>query len=286
MGVIALFARGSLPSATLEAMASAADGIALGIEQMRANEALRDSEAKLQAIVNNAIDAIITIDVEGTVLSFNPSAERVFGYPADEVLGRNVSRLMPLRTARSTTTTWPGTSEPEGAGSSALGRELLAQRRDGTVFPVEIGVSEIQVEGKAIFVGILRDISERRAAVEEIRNLNAGLELTVARRTAELESMLANATIGLAFFDRQLRFLRVNRHLAEYTGIPVEEFLGRTLRELDASLPIRSNRSFTRFSRLARPSSDWSIPSAGSPHPTRSARCWRAISPWSMPRER
>ena len=96
VGVIALFARRSLSRATLEALGSVADGIALGIEQMRANEALRDSEAKLQAIVNNAIDAIVTIDVEGTVLSFNPSAERVFGYSAEEVLGRNVSLLMPL----------------------------------------------------------------------------------------------------------------------------------------------------------------------------------------------
>ena len=148
-------------------------------------------------------------------------------------------------------------------------------------------MSEIRVGGKVIFVGILRDITERKAAEEEIRNLNASLELTVARRTAELESMLANATIGLAFFDRQLRFLRVNRHLAEYTGVPVEEFLGRTLRELDSPLS-RSGRTDPSedLSRPARPSSDWSIQSAGSPRPTRSARCWRAISRWSMPKER
>ena len=96
IGVIALFARRSLTHATLEAMASVADEIALGIEQKRAEEALRDSEAKLQATVNTSFGAIITIDVEGNVLSFNPSAERVFGYAAAEVLGRNVSMLMPL----------------------------------------------------------------------------------------------------------------------------------------------------------------------------------------------
>jgi len=198
-----------------------------------AEEALRDSEAKLQAIVNTAVDAIITIDVQGTVLSFNPSAERVFGFAADEVLGRNVSMLMPLPHSQEHSghvARYIQTGERRVIG---IGREIPAQRKDGTVFPMEIGVSEIRVGGNVIFVGILRDITERKAAEEEIRKLNTSLELMVARRTAELESMLANATIGLAFFDRHLRFLRVNRTLAEYKGVPVEDHLGRTIRELD-----------------------------------------------------
>ncbi|MGA2704299.1 MAG: PAS domain S-box protein, partial [Isosphaeraceae bacterium] len=236
IGVIALFARRSLTHATLQAMASVADEIALGIEQKRAEEALRDSEAKLQAIVNTAVDAIITIDVQGTVLSFNPSAERVFGFAADEVLGRNVSMLMPLPHSQehgNYVARYIRTGERRVVG---FGREIPAQRKDGTVFPMEIGVSEIRLGGKVIFVGMLRDISERKAAEEQIRKLNANLELMVARRTAELESMLANATIGLAFIDRHLRFLRVNRTLAEYTGVPVEDHLGRTIRELDTPL--------------------------------------------------
>ena len=209
-----------------------ADEIALGIEQKRAEEALRDSEAKLQAIVNTAVDAIITIDVEGTVLSFNPSAERVFGYAAAEVLGRNVSMLMPLPHSQehgNYMARYLRTGERRIIG---IGREIPAQRKDGTVFPAEIGVSETRVGGNVIFVGILRDITERKAAEEEIRKLNASLELMVARRTAELESMLANATIGLAFFDRDFRFIRINRCLAEFNGIPLEAHLGRSLREL------------------------------------------------------
>src|SRR5271157_1489072 len=200
----------------------------------QAEEALRDSEAKLQAIVNTAVDAIITIDVQGTVLSFNPSAERVFGFAADEVLGRNVSMLMPLPQSQEHSghvARYIQTGERRIIG---FGREIPAQRKDGTVFPMEIGVSEIRVGGNVIFVGILRDITGRKAAEEEIRKLNMSLELMVAQRTAELESMLANATIGLAFFDRHLRFLRVNRTLAEYSGVPVEDHLGRTIRELDS----------------------------------------------------
>ena len=232
VGVIALFARRPLTHATLQAMASVADEIALGIDQKRADEELRDSEAKLQAIVNTAFGAIITIDVEGTVLSFNPSAERVFGYAKAEVLGRNVSMLMPLphsQEHRNYMARYLRTGDRHIIG---IGREITAQRKDGTIFPAEIGVSETRVGGKVIFVGILLDITERKAAEKEIRNLNASLELMVARRTAELESMLANATIGLAFFDRDFRFIRINHCLAEFNGIPLEAHLGRSLRDL------------------------------------------------------
>src|SRR5208337_4294033 len=136
-------------------------------ERKRVEEALRDSEAKLQAIVNTAVDAIITIDVQGTVLSFNPSAERVFGFAADEVLGRNVSMLMPL----------PHSQEHSGhvaryiqSGERrviGVGREVHAQKKDGTVFPMEIGVSEIRVGGNVIFFFNDTATTERKAAEEE-----------------------------------------------------------------------------------------------------------------------
>ena len=195
-------------------------------------EALRDSETKLQAIVNTAVGAIITIDVEGTVLCFNPSAERVFGYAAAEVLGRNVSMLMPLPHSQEHANYMARYLRTGERHIIGIGREITAQRKDGTIFPAEIGVSETRVGGKMIFVGILLDITERKAAEKEIRNLNASLELMVARRTAELESMLANATIGLAFFDRDFRFIRINHCLAEFNGIPLEAHLGRSLRDL------------------------------------------------------
>ena len=87
-------------------------------------------------------------------------------------------------------------------------------------------------EEELVFNGVLFDISERKRAEEEIRALNARLEERVAARTAELESMLANATVGLAFFDRDVRFIRINHCLAEFNGIPREAHLGRSLRDL------------------------------------------------------
>src|SRR5271157_3042779 len=267
VGVMALFARRSLTHATLEAMASVADEIALGIEQKRAEEALRDSEAKLQAIVDTAVDAIITIDIQGTVLSFNPSAERVFGYAAAEVLGRNVSMLMPLPHSQehgNYMARYLRTGERHIIG---IGREITAQRKDGTIFPTEIGVSEIRVGGNVIFVGIIRDITERKAAEEEIRKLNASLELVVARRTAELESMLANATIGLAFFDRDIRYLRINRCLAEINGIPADAHLGRPLRELLPGIAETVEPIVRRIFETGRPHTGLEIEGMTAAHP-------------------
>ncbi|MGC8642574.1 MAG: PAS domain-containing hybrid sensor histidine kinase/response regulator, partial [Isosphaeraceae bacterium] len=192
-------------------------------------EALRDSEAKLQAVVNTAVDAIIMIEARGTVLSFNPSAERIFGFAADEVLGHDVSMLMPEPYSREHgeyLARYLRTGEARVVGRR---KEIPAQRKDGSVFPMEIGLSKIQVGDKVIFVGILHDITGRKAAEDEIRQLNTSLELMVERRTAELESMLANAPIGLAFYDRECRFLRINRCLAAINGLPIEAHLGQTI---------------------------------------------------------
>ena len=92
--------------------------------------------------------------------------------------------------------------------------------------------SQVEPDGSIVWHGFLMDVTERKQAEEEIRELNASLERRVAERTAELESMLASATIGLCFFDRDLRFLRINHCLAQINGIPVEAHLGRPLREV------------------------------------------------------
>src|SRR5271157_3548720 len=104
--------------------------------------------------------------------------------------------------------------------------------RDGQFKWVQ-GLSSPHVEEEElVFNGVVFDISERKQAEEESRALNARLEERVAARTAELESMLANATVGLAFFDRDGRFVRINHCLAEINGIPLEAHLGRSLRDL------------------------------------------------------
>ena len=138
-------------------------------ERKRVEAALQASEACTRAIVETAVDGIITIDERGLIESFNPAAERLFGYQAGEVLGQPVSRLMPSPH-----------SDEHGAYLArylrtgdrrviGVGRWLTGRRKDGTEFPLELAVAEFQVGGKRAFAGIARDLSERRRLEEQFR---------------------------------------------------------------------------------------------------------------------
>ena len=136
-------------------------------ERKRAEEVLRESESRTRAIVNTAVDAIITIDEQGIVESFNPAAERIFGYTADEVIGQNVKILMSL----------PYHEEHDGYLANYLttgkkkiigiGREVMGRHKDGTIFPMDLAVSEVCLGERRIFTGIMRDITERRVLYEK-----------------------------------------------------------------------------------------------------------------------
>ncbi|AHF04186.1 histidine kinase [Marichromatium purpuratum 984] len=128
----------------------------------RAEFALRDQSQHTQAILDNVIDGIVTAGPEGTVTSFNPAAERIFGYTAAEVVGGNLSMLMPE----------PYHSAHDGymnhylrtGDERVIGvtRELKGRRKDGTVFPMELAVSRIERGDRPFFIGMIRDITERK----------------------------------------------------------------------------------------------------------------------------
>lgn len=146
----------------------------------RAEEALAGQSARLAAIVETAVDAIITIDELGTIDSFNPAAERLFGYARDEVLGKNVSRLMPSpyhEEHDGYLAHYLATGEKRVIG---LGREVVAQRKDGTTFPMLLAVSEMRVGNRRMFTGIVHDITQRKQAEERqallIRELESANE--------------------------------------------------------------------------------------------------------------
>jgi PAS domain S-box-containing protein len=125
-------------------------------------EALRKSEERVRSIVESAVDAIIVIDVRGTIQAFNPSAERLFGYRLDEALGRNVNMLMPSPDRERHDEYlhhYLTTGEQKIIG---IGREVTARRKDGTTFPVHLSVGEMKSDaGTRSFTGILHDLSDR-----------------------------------------------------------------------------------------------------------------------------
>ncbi len=161
-------------------------------ERKRAEEELRVSQKKLahseiqtRTVLENVVDGIITISTQGIVQTFNPAAERIFGYSPNEVIGQNVKMLMDE----------PYREEHDGylknylqtgqAKIIGMTRELSGHRKDGSVFPLELAVSEMYMGEQRFFSGIVRDISERKKVEEELRHHRDHLEEAVQERTAD-----------------------------------------------------------------------------------------------------
>jgi two-component system sensor kinase FixL len=141
--------------------------------RVQMEEQLRDSEARWRAIVETAVDGIVVIDERGRIEAFNQAAERLFGYGADEVLGRNVNMLMPSpyheeHDAYLDRYLTSGVKKIIGIGRAVLGR-----RKDGTTFPIHLSVGEMTVGGERKFSGIIHDLTSRVQLEEQLREQSA-----------------------------------------------------------------------------------------------------------------
>ena len=137
---------------------------------------LRDSAERLRAILETAVEGIITIDEHGIIESFNLAAERIFGYTADEVTGRNVSMLMPSPHREQHDTYLSNYLHTGHAKIIGIGREIAARRKNGTVFPMDLSVSEVQLADRRLFTGFIRDITERKEAEKALLHYAALVE--------------------------------------------------------------------------------------------------------------
>lgn len=137
-----------------------------------AEEKEQESAQRIRAIFEAAAVGIVTINLDSIIQTFNPAAEKMFGYTADEIVGRDVCELMPSPYREE----HAGhiTRYVEGRGGTSVGRVrvLEAVRKDGTVFPIELTISEVPLEGDNIFTGFINDVSERQEAEERLRGLN------------------------------------------------------------------------------------------------------------------
>jgi two-component system, LuxR family, sensor kinase FixL len=166
-------------------------------------ENLHEKAARLQAILDTTVDGIITIDELRIVQSFNNAAERIFGYPAGEVIGRNVNILMPSPFREEHDTYVESYLKTGNRKIIGIGREVAGIRKDGTTFPLYLAVSEVRVGDKRFFAGILRDITERKKAEEDLQRAKDELEQRVRDRTAQLTAT-------------NLRLERSNRDLRDF----------------------------------------------------------------------
>ena len=143
------------------------DAIYVGIirdltEQKRAEQVIRESEARLKAVVETAVDGVILIDAQGSIRMFNPACERLFGYGADEVIGKTVQMLMPASDRPKVAEHLSGFRRAGEHKVVGAGSEIVGRRKDGTTFPMEVSIGEAQQDGETIFVGVLHDLTDRK----------------------------------------------------------------------------------------------------------------------------
>ena len=138
----------------------------------RSESAVRDREERLRAILETAVEGIITIDERGVIESFNPASENIFGYRAAEVIGKNVSVLMSAPHREQHDGYLHNYRQTGHARIIGIGRETFARKKDGTLFPMDLSVSEVKLSDRRIFTGFVRDITERKRLEKEILEIS------------------------------------------------------------------------------------------------------------------
>lgn len=183
--------------------------------QRRSTEALK----RVQAITDNVLDAIITINTTGTIIACNASTERMFGWKSAEMIGQNVKMLMPepFQSAHDGyLRNYVQGGPPQTIG---YGREAVALHKDGHHIPMELGITEVRYEQERLFVGVIRDITERKSAEEKLRENAAQLQ----RYFDETE---AEAQLARSLIDRQLLRPGLDDSQLHYWLTPAQNFSG------------------------------------------------------------
>lgn len=149
-----------------------------------------ERRALLKAIFENAIDGIITIDDLGKIESVNPSGCTLFGYELEEVMGKNISVLMPEPYKSQHDNYLHRYKKTQETQIIGVGREVQGQKKNGEIFPFRLAVSEVQYEGRKIYAGFIHDLTKQKSAEEQLLSYTNELEVLVENRTTELQSLI------------------------------------------------------------------------------------------------
>jgi len=180
-----------------------------------------ENKSRLKAIIDTAIDGIMTIDTRGNVETMNPAAAKIFGYEAEEVIGQNINILMPEPDSSrhdQYIVNYLRTGEAQIIGK---GREVMGRKKNGTVFPFLLSISEVQLPDKLIFTGIVHDITELKkteAALRESEN--------------KINSIIQAAVDGIITINKRGMMEMVNPSAARLFGYDAQELLGRSINML------------------------------------------------------
>ena len=226
VGVMAMFARRPLSETTLDAMASVADEIALGIERKSAQERLHEQQEWLRVTLASIGDAVIATDTHGRVTFLNPVAEELTGWTQGEAQGRPLEEIFVILNEQTRQTVENPVEKVLRDGVIVgLGNHTVLIARDGTQRPIDDSAAPIRdASGEMIgVVLIFRDVTEQRQAEEELR-----------QSEGELADFFENATVGLHWVGADGTILRANRAELDMIGYSREEYIGRPIADFHA----------------------------------------------------
>ncbi len=174
----------------------------------RVEDELRRSEQRFRAVAETACDAIVTVDADGAILTFNAAAEQMFGRSAADAIGQPLASLLParLRAEHAASFTAAPTEPPSPVGTTMA---LTGRRGDGTEFPIEMSLAHWQIDGEWFGTSIIRDVTERERAAAEIRAANSLLNAT-----------LESTGDGILVTDLDNNIVITNRRFAELLRLP------------------------------------------------------------------
>jgi two-component system sensor histidine kinase/response regulator len=191
--------------------------------------------ARLQAIVDGVIDAIVTIDQHGEIQQWSSGAQRIFGYTAEEVVGANLMMLMPEPYRSGHAGYLASFLRTRDAKIIGIGRELTAIRKDGTEFPIELAISEVRYGDELFFTGILRDITERKRAEAELvgaRETAEAAEQESENGRARLQAIFDAVIDAIVTTDKDGRIQQWSSGAQRIFGYTPEEIVGANFASL------------------------------------------------------
>ena len=191
-------------------------------ERKQANASLCEQEARLRTILDHVVDGIITIDDAGIIESFNPAACQIFGYTPTEVIGRNVKILMPDSYQSQHDGYLARYRQTKQATIIGVGREVVGLRKDGSLFPLELAVSQMEFGSQQHFTGIIRDITDRKRVESAFRESEEHQRLLI-------EQITDYAIIRL---DTEGCIVSWNNGATRITGYEEKEILGKPVSRL------------------------------------------------------
>jgi PAS domain S-box-containing protein len=250
----------------LNMFAAIGDKLAQFIERKQAEEALRQSEERLRHILDTALDAVITLDTDGTITGWNRQAEQTFGWTQQEAVGRDLAKT--IIPPRDQATLMKGLQDYLERGESGMLEkriELTALHWSGLEFPVELAITPLALRDRIGFCAFVRDITERKTAEEVLRRAHSELEQRVQERTVELSQanqklqaaldlmndLYHRAPCGYHSVDTSGRFVEMNDTALQWLGYTRDELVGKKT-IFDLETPASRKAGLQAFRRLKR----------------------------------